>query len=114
MEVKDSKGQVICADLKICKSTWSKARGLMFSRPKNLLFSFKEDRIVPLHMMFVFFPIDVYFLDKEFRIVELKENFRPFTFYSPKTRARYVLETQEGTIRRMKSRIGEKIFIQGL
>lgn len=77
--------------IKTCKNIFSKARGLMFSRKKNLLFVFKDERRRSLHMMFVFFPIDVYFLDKDKRVVEVKR-LGPFEFYTSKKKAKYILE----------------------
>ena len=33
------------------------ARGLMFSKKESLLFVFKNERKVGIHMLFVFFPL---------------------------------------------------------
>jgi len=88
------------------KSPISKAIGLMFSmNPKNLVFIFKKEKIVSLHMFFVIFPIDVLFVDKNKRVVDLKENFRPFTLYTPKARSMYVIELPKDTIKKSKTRL---------
>jgi len=79
----------------------------MFSKKKNLVFVFDEDRKVGLHMFFVFFPIDVLFLDQDKKIIEVKQNFKPFSFYTPKNKARYVVEISEN--RKEEYGIGEKI-----
>lgn len=84
----------------------------MFSSPKTLVFEFSKEKIAPLHMFFVFFTIDVIFLDKNKKIVEIKENFRPFTFYNPKNKAKYVLELEKGIIKRTSSKIGDTIHLQ--
>ncbi len=60
--------------------------------PECLIFEFPEEKIVPLHMMFVFFGIDVLFLDKHKRIVEIKQDFRPWMFYTPKNKAMWIVE----------------------
>jgi len=92
------------------KSPISKAIGLMFAmNPKNLIFIFKKEKIVPLHMFFVLFPIDVLFLDKNKIVVEIKENFRPFTSYIPKAKAKYVIELPKGMIKKSKTRLGDII-----
>jgi len=92
------------------KSPISKAIGLMFSmNPKNLVFIFKKEKIVPLHMFFVIFPIDVLFLDKNKKVVDLKENFRPFTFYTPKAKAKYVIELPKGVVAKSKTRLNDII-----
>jgi len=61
MVLKKSTGEIITDDYEICASIWKQARGLMFSRKKNLIFSFKKPKLVPLHNFFVFFPITVLF-----------------------------------------------------
>lgn len=81
-----------------CTTTWQRFRGLMFSKKRNLLFVFDDERIRSFHMFFVFFPIDLIFLDSKKRIVEIKENFMPFTFYTPKVAFRYAVETNAGTV----------------
>ena len=93
---------------KICKSIWSKARGLMFSRKKNLMFVFDKEQRIGLHMFFVFFPIDVLFLDKNKKIIEIKKNFKPFTFYRSKEKAKYVIELTE----KHSFKLGQKIKTQ--
>ena len=92
------------------RSPISKAIGLMFSmNPKNLVFIFKKEKIVPLHMFFVIFPIDVLFLNKNKKVVDLKENFRPFTLYTPKAKSMYVIELPKDTIKKSKTRLGDII-----
>ena len=76
---------------KICSSWLSRAVGLMFSSRKRAVMVFDNERIVPLHTFFVFFTIKVQFLDRRKRIVE-KTVMRPFSFYTPKGKAQYVVE----------------------
>ena len=80
-------------DYKICDSILSKTIGLMFSRKKNLLFVLGKEQRIPLHNFFVFYPINLVFLDKNKKIIEIKKNFKPFTFYTSKKKASYLLET---------------------
>lgn len=99
--IKDSSGKVIVGKSRLCKDFFSKSIGLMFSLPKKdfgLIFAFKDERIIGLHMWFVFYPIDVVFLDRQKKVVDILENFRPFTFASSKTRAMYAVELPAGTV----------------
>lgn len=101
----------ISGKVQFCTSLFSKATGLMFSRKKEraLVFDFKRRQLVPLHMLFVFYPIDVLFLDEKKRVVEIKQNFRPFAFYTPHKRARYVVEILAGLVKKSKTKLGDKI-----
>ena len=82
----------------------------MFSKKSDrvLIFKFSHEKIVPLHMIFVFYPIDVLFLNKEKVVVELKENFGPFTFYTPKKKAMYVVEMPKNSTKKLKVKVGDK------
>jgi len=98
---------------KVCNSFISKAIGLMFAlKPRNLLFVFNKEVIRGLHMLFVFFPIDVVFLDKNKKVVELKEGFMPFTFYRPRNKAMYVLEMAKGSVRRYRIKLGQRAIFK--
>lgn len=93
-----------------CRSGFSKMRGLMFRlRPVPLVFHFKKEKIVPLHMLFVFFSIDVLYLNSKKVVVGMKRNFRPFKFYSPSVRAGYVVELPAGTISKAGVSLGDRI-----
>ena len=82
----------------------------MFSRqPKTLIFIFDSEKIVPLHMFFVFYPIDVLFLNKNKKVVETKENFKPFTLHNPRNKAQYIIELPKGTIKKTKTTVGDTI-----
>lgn len=87
-----------------CGSLFSRMKGLMFSKKlvdRCLLFIFPREQIISLHMLFVFYPIDVAFINEKNEIVDLKQNFRPFTFYTSKKPAKYVLEMPLGSIKRL-------------
>lgn len=92
-----------------CKSIASKARGLMFSKPKTLVFYFSKPEKVSLHMWFVFFKIDVLFLDESFKIVDIKKKFKPFSFYTTPKKVSYVIEFPLGKIK--NSEVGDMIEI---
>lgn len=72
-------------------------RGLMFfiKMPnKAFIFDRGYESILnsSIHMWFVFFPINVIFLNSNKKIVDIKQNLKPFSYYSPKKKARYIIE----------------------
>jgi uncharacterized membrane protein (UPF0127 family) len=68
-----TKKTLIAKNAKVCKSIFSKTFGLMFSKKKLLIFIFNKEKIIPLHMFFVFYPIEVSFLNKNKIVVEIKD-----------------------------------------
>jgi len=63
-----------------------------------------------LHMWFVFFPIDVLFLNKNKKIIEIKKDFRPFRFYTTKKKARYAIELPKG--HKYKLKLGDRVIFK--
>ena len=81
--------------MRVCKTFFSKAKGLMFSRKNNIMLVFDKEQYISLHTWFVFFPIDLIFMDKNRDVIEIKENLKPFRFYRSKKKAKYVIEIAE-------------------
>lgn len=85
---------------------WEKATGLMFKlyfEHEAYVFKFTYDKKIPIHMLFVFFPIDVLWVNMDNEIVDLKKSVFPF---SPavyhKGRASKLIELPKGTITKHK------------
>ncbi len=106
-----TKNKTISTNAEILDDIFLKFIGLMFSKQayKALILKFNKEKIISLHMFFVFYCIDVLFLDKNKTVVDKKENFKPFTFYKSKKKAMYVIELLNGTIKKTKTEIGDKI-----
>ncbi len=83
-------------DAEYCDTFWKKFRGLMFSKPKNLVFVLDEETRFGaiIHMFFVFYSIDVYWLDKDKRVVDKRINLKPFRIAVPKEKAKYIVELE--------------------
>ena len=108
-----TKSRNIAGNAEICDDIFSKFVGLMFSkkRKRALIFKFDKENAIALHMLFVFYPIDVLFLDEKMVVVDKKENFLPFTFCKSGRKAMYAIELPEGAIKKSKTEIGDKVFI---
>lgn len=108
-----SRKKILAKKAIVCRSILSKARGLMFSKKikaKALVFIFNKEKKYSLHMFFVFFPIDVLWLDKNRKVVDMKENFRPFSLIAkPKNDAKYIIELPAGTIKNTNTEIKDRI-----
>src|SRR3990172_13056405 len=93
----------ITKQTKILKSLITHTIGLMFSLPnkvknKAYIFSFNSEKRRSLHMFFVFYHIDVIFLDKNKKVVEILENFKPFTIFTSKKDSQFIIECERKTI----------------
>jgi hypothetical protein len=103
--------KIIASKIIYCDSFLRQGTGLTF-RTKNSVentawwFRFKKPRRVSITMFFVFFPIDVVFLDKHNRVIELKEKFKPFRNYTSKNKIYSFIELKQGTIKKYSLKRG--------
>ena len=84
--------------------------GLMFKKDIDygLLFILKYGSSI--HTCFMNFTIDVYFLDEDKTVFE-KVTLKPWKFYKPSKKAKYILETKKNYINLKK---GEKLELNKL
>ncbi|MEW6295770.1 MAG: DUF192 domain-containing protein [Candidatus Diapherotrites archaeon] len=99
----------IIGRIKKAGSFWGKFKGLMLERKEKfnygLVFDFRAEKRIEasIHMLFVFFPIDLVYLNKEKKVIELKHGIKPWSLnYTPKRKAHYLIELPEGTIKKKK------------
>lgn len=102
-----TKKTIVSRDKKILRDIFSKSIGLMFSKKqdKALVFVFKKEQLHCIHMFFVFFPIDIIFLNEKKEVVEIKKSLRPFTVYHSRKMSKCFIETKI----KNKIDIGDKI-----
>ena len=71
--------------------------------------------IVPanaIHTIGMMFSFDVVMIDKNFKVVSVKELVRPFRVVMPKLRAESVIELPAHTIFRSRTEIGDQLVIE--
>ena len=106
-----TKNSIIANKIIIADKFWTRTRGLIGKR------DLKEDEgllLAPcnaVHMMFMRFPIDVIFLDKDFVVVKIMEGLRPWRT-SPIVRGAFqVIELGAGSAENKGINIGDKLSL---
>lgn len=102
--VNRTRGAPLAGQVRVCRSFGSRLMGLMMRRRLGsergvLLVMSTTSRIdSAIHMLFVFFPLAVFWLDEEGFVVSrcLAKPWR--LFYAPQRPARYVLEVAQARI----------------
>ena len=108
------KKKVLAGNVVLYKNIFSRGWGLRFSMPikdKALVFVSPDESIFnsSIDMFFVFFPIDVLWLDSKCEVVDVKQNVRPFSLpIKPKSPAKFVVELPAGSVKEVK--IGDKVI----
>lgn len=78
--------------------------GLMGKRDFNKCLLFTNLTDSSIHTMFMRFEIDVYFIDEK-KVIFDKVSLKPWKYYRPKKRAKYILETKKGKLKLEKGDI---------
>ncbi|MBI2145673.1 DUF192 domain-containing protein [Candidatus Woesearchaeota archaeon] len=116
MPVKNlTRNSILASRSRLADSAMKRIVGLMFSRQTKsaMILKFGRETKVSLHTFFVFFPIDIVFVDGNSTVAELVENMQPFTTYTAKEKAKCVVELPAGMIRASRTKVGDKIaFLQ--
>ncbi len=106
---------VIARNVEVADSFWTRFRGLMFRRKFRegdaMLFEFSETKKFSIHTFFVFFSIDLIYLDDDFTVLEIEKNLPPFRFYTPDKEAKYLIELPAGVIEKKEIMEGHELQI---
>jgi hypothetical protein len=96
-------GKKITGRVILATTAWEKMKGLMFEDQKRfnyaLVFCLPRESIAnaSIHMLFVFFPIDVVYLDRNQKVVDIAKNLQPFSLgYVPKKPSKFFVEMPAG------------------
>jgi len=109
-----STGKEIIRKTRVAGNPWQRLKGLMFENPGNfdyaLVFTLPRESIAhaTIHMLFVFFPIDVVYLNREKEAVDIVRNLQPFSPHcAPKKPAKFFVELPAGKSSGIK--IGDRL-----
>ena len=115
--IDEDTGKIIASEVELADNFWRRFRGLMFRRRflsgKALFFKFNKPGRHGVHMFFVWFPIDLVYLDSSLKVVEVRARLNPWRMYRPKAVAKYLIELPAGVATRVRIRIGHKILLGG-
>ncbi len=115
-----SNGNIIARDIEIARTIFQKAKGLMGRKDLpddyGMLFDLGKDKKEGFWMFFMKIPIDIIFINSKKEIVDIKHCAKPLSIdpgtwkiYYPENPARWVLEMNAGSMKRLKTKIGDKL-----
>lgn len=91
-------------------------QGLSFreslAEDEGMLFIFDREGVYGFHMPDMNFPIDIFWIDNNKKIISIKQNALPEDYpeiYYPSEKAKYVLETTAGLSEERGIQIGDKV-----
>lgn len=106
-----TKSTEVASAARMADSPWSRMVGLLGKRQLAEGEGLVLRPCSSIHMLFMRFPIDVVYLDKEARVVKVVRSLKPFRFSGSRRHAHYTLELPVGTIDRSNTSPGDQLAI---
>lgn len=110
MIVNRTKKTVLVRNYQTCNNFFSRGIGLMFAKKITpTILSFSHETNASIHTFFVRQPIDVIFLNKDKKVVDVVKQLKSWRTYTPNQDAQFVVELPAGTIAKSRTTIGNVI-----
>jgi len=115
----ESDNSTILMEVEIADELQEQIKGLMFRQNldwnNGMLFVYESENRRSFWMKNTFIPLDMIFINNEFRIVDIKENTKPCLempcpTYPSKEPAKYVLEVNAGFAQKNNIKIGDLVI----
>jgi hypothetical protein len=104
-----SRGTVLGQAIEVAQTAAQKVKGLLgrecLEDGQGLLFKSAGS----LHTLFMRFPIDIVYADKNGKILKLSESVGPFKLVAAPLRCFYALELPAGAIKASGTRVGDRL-----
>ena len=104
--LKKSDGTVVASDVEMADTLLKQAIGLMFRRQAPpgyaMIFDLRREQYISIHMVFVFFSIDLVYLDSEKRVVDIRRLKPLIGLACSRKPARYAIEMPLALSRRYR------------
>ena len=91
-------GLVLASNIKFARSFRERLIGLMFQEKMRGFDALILDPANSIHNCFVRFPIDALFVDRQYRVVGILRNFKPWRFSRIYFKSRKVIELAAGSL----------------
>jgi uncharacterized membrane protein (UPF0127 family) len=112
------KNKILLSNPKHCKSIFELSRGLMFANKekieKGAFFTLPGKRLSPrmsaVTMLFVVHPLDILFLNEEYKVVDKVSLKAWIPSYIPKAPAKYIVESSKNSFKDVQ--LGDELKIE--
>ncbi len=104
-----SNGLALMRQGRLADNFWLRLRGLLGRQSLAADEGLILVGVKSVHSLFMRFPIDVVYVDKNYRVIHLDENLVPYRIGGYHRHAAYVIELPIGTITQTQTQIGDQL-----
>ncbi len=112
-----------CFKVKVAKTAEEKRKGLMFKTTlpadSGMIFVYDKEGTYPIWMKNTLIPLDVIWIDKDNKIIDIKSNLPPCKtenceVFKHKGKAKYILELNAGVVDENNIKVGDIVRFNSL
>ena len=111
-----SKQTILASEVELADTSWTRMKGLLGQTAEDFPMG-KGLWITPsqgVHTIGMKMPIDVAYLDSEYRVIHVCHRLAPFRIAALKLKARSVIELPAGTLAQTETSIGDVLEISAI
>jgi uncharacterized membrane protein (UPF0127 family) len=97
---------------RLANTFWLRLRGLLGAAPLQTGAGLILVGEKSIHTLFMSFPIDVIYADKNYQVIRVEANMAPYRLGPFVTRSAYVLEMPIGTIAATATNLGDQLVFE--
>jgi uncharacterized membrane protein (UPF0127 family) len=107
-----SRSAELGGEVRVARSFWSRGRVLMLRAGLGNGEGLLIDPCSSIHTMWMRFPIDVLYVDRDHRVTKLSQAMPPWRIGPLRTGGKYVIELPAGTIARSGTQVGDQLRLE--
>lgn len=96
---------------RVADNRWTRLKGLIGTKHLPAGDGLLITPCSGVHCMFMSIPIDVLYMDKEHRVLDIDPNMQPNAFGKPRRKCKYVIEVPAGTVERTQTQVGDQLEV---
>ncbi len=107
----ETRNTTLATRVRVADTLWTRGRGLIGMPPLQPGEALIICPCKGIHTWFMSYPIDVVYVDRENRVLDLDETVPPWRFGRVRPRSKYVIELPAGTLRRTSTQPGDQLML---
>lgn len=111
--INQSKNTILAEDVIVASTIFSRIKGLLGKKALGSNQALILDPCNSVHTFFMRFPIDVLFVDKDYKVVKITANLKPNSISGISWRSSKVIELSAGKIAATNTQLQDQIQFQG-
>ena len=106
------RGRALDTDISLASTFWSRLKGLAWAAPPPGKWGLLISPCSSIHMVGMYYPLEIVFISKENTVLKICENIRPWSGFCFCSRAQFALEWLPGSAASYGIHVGDTLDLE--